>query len=122
MASRVCPHCGTEISTIVAAAKSNDIECPKCDARLEVADGARNLASIAGLVAGAVVYWMTTTPGGGLLSAVLPTLYAFIAFGVVSALVLMATASLRNAPVLPVALPAHDHGHGHAPAHGSGHH
>ncbi len=123
MASRVCPHCGTEISAITAAAKSNSIECPKCGARLEVADGAREISSTAGFAVGALVYWMTTSPGGGLLPAVLPTVYAFIAFGVVSALVVMATASLKNAPALPVALPAHDDGHGHAaPAHGSGHH
>jgi hypothetical protein len=123
LASRVCPHCGTEISAIAAAAKSNSIECPKCGARLEVGDGARTISSSAGFAVGAVVYWMTTSPGGRLLPAVLPTVYAFIAFGVVSALVVMATATLRNAPALPVALPSHDDAHGHgAPAHGSDHH
>jgi hypothetical protein len=123
VANRVCPHCGTEISAIAAAAKSNSIECPKCGARLEVGDAPRTISTTIGFAAGALGYWMTTSPGGGLLPAVLPTLYAFITFGVVSAIVVMATASLKNAPALPVALPTHEDAHGHgAPAHGSAHH
>jgi hypothetical protein len=123
VASRVCPHCNTEISAAIAAAKSNSIECPKCNARLEVADGARTISSTAGFAAGALVYWLTTSPGGGLLPAVLPTVYAFLAFGIVSSLTVMFTASLRNAPALPVAPPAPDVGHSAAGSgHGGGHH
>jgi hypothetical protein len=44
------------------------------------------------------------------LGAVLPTLYAFLAFGIVSPLVLMFTANLRNAPLIAVDAPVHDHG------------
>jgi hypothetical protein len=51
----------------------------------------------------------------------LPTLYAFLAFGIVSALALMVTANLQNAPALPIPEPAHAHASGPA-GHGGGHH
>lgn len=118
MAVRVCPHCKTEIPAPEAAARTNDIVCPKCGARLEVASGARTISSIAGLLAGAIVWKLTSGSGDDYLGAVLPALYSFLAFGIVSPLVLMATANLRNAPLVPVAEPAH------APAErgGGGHH
>jgi hypothetical protein len=62
----------------------------------------------------------STTDLGG----VLPTLYAFLAFGIVSPLALMFTANLRNAPTLPVPEPAHapsPAGHG-AGGRDAGHH
>ena len=125
MAVRVCPHCKTEISAPESAARSNDITCPKCGARLEVASGGRTLSSVAGLLAGAIA-WKLSSGSGSDLGAVLPTLYAVLAFGIVSSLVLMATANLRNAPAVPVAEPAHasaDHAAGgHAPAGHGAHH
>jgi hypothetical protein len=56
---------------------------------------------------------------GGDLGAVLPTLYAFLAFGIVSPLVLMFTANLHNAPAIPAPEPAHAPS---AAGHGGGHH
>lgn len=123
MAVRICPHCRTEICASDSAARSNDIVCPKCETRLEVASGSRTLASLAGLAAGAVA-WKLSSAGTGDLAGVLPTLYAFLAFGVVSPMVLMFTANLRNAPAVPVPEPAHaasPGGHG-AGDHGGGHH
>ena len=123
MAVRVCPHCKTEISAPEAAARSNDIVCPKCGTRLEVAPGSRTISSLAGLAAGAIV-WRLSTGSTSDLGEVLPTLYAFVAFGIVSLLVLMFTANLRNAPAAPVPEPAHalsPAGHG-AGDHGGGHH
>ena len=123
MAGRICPHCKTEISAPEAAARSNDIVCPKCGTRLEVAPGSRTISTLAGLVAGAVAWRLSagsTTDLGG----TLPTLYAFLAFGVVSPLVLMVTANLRNAPAVPVPEPAHAPsaaGHG-STGQGGGHH
>jgi hypothetical protein len=64
------------------------------------------------LVAGAIAWRLasgSTTDLGG----VLPTLYAFLAFGIVSPLALMLTANLRNAPALPAPEPVHAGG-GHA--------
>ncbi len=123
MAGCICPHCKTEIPAPDAAARSNDIVCPKCETRLEVASGSRTISSLAGLAAGAIA-WKLSSDAPGDLSAVLPTLYAFLAFGIVSPLVLMFTANLRNAPALPAPLPAHagdSHGHG-SDSHGGGHH
>lgn len=124
MAVRMCPHCKTEISAPISVARSNDVECPKCGARLEVASGSRTTSTLCGLAAGAIA-WKLSADLPGDLGGVLPTLYAFLAFGIVSPLVLMFTASLRNAPALPVPLPVHDSGsaagHG-AGGHGGGHH
>ena len=128
MAVRTCPHCKTEISGPIVIAFSFGVECPKCETRLEVAPGARTISTICGLAAGAIA-WRLSINAGGDLGSVLPTLYAFLAFGIVSSLVLMFTANLRNAPLIPVAEPAHDHGatsHGStghdAGGHGGGHH
>jgi DNA-directed RNA polymerase subunit RPC12/RpoP len=118
MAVRVCPHCKAEISGAEAAARSNDVTCPKCGARLEVASGGRTISTLAGLAAGAIV-WKLTSGSPTDLGGVLPTLYAFLAFGIVAPIVLMFTANLRNAPPAPV--PVADSGHGHSPAaHGGG--
>lgn len=119
MAVRVCPHCKTEISAPEAAARSNDIECPKCGMRLEVAPGSRTISTLAGLAAGAIA-WRLSSGSMSDLGGVLPTLYAFLAFGIVSPLVLMFTANLRNAPAAPVSEPVHAAGPaGHS---GGGHH
>jgi DNA-directed RNA polymerase subunit RPC12/RpoP len=115
---RMCPHCKAEISASMSAARSNDIECPKCGARLEVASGPRTISTLCGLVAGAIV-WKLSVGSPTNLGGVLPTLYAFLAFGIVSPLVLMFTANLRNAPALPVPLPVHDSG---SAGHGTGGH
>lgn len=121
MAARVCPHCKTEIPAPESAARSNDITCAKCGARLEVASGGRTISSLAGFAAGAIA-WKLSSGSNSDLGVVLPTLYAFLAFGIVSPLVLMATANLRNAPPAAVAEPAHAssaHGSG---GHGAAHH
>jgi len=123
MAVRICPHCKAEISAPEAAARSNDIECPKCGTRLEVAPGSRTISTLAGLVAGAIV-WRLSAGSTSDLGGVLPTLYAFLAFGIVSPLALMFTANLRNAPEVLVPEPAHapsSAGHGSGGQSG-GHH
>ena len=123
MAVRICPHCKTEIPAPEAAARSNDIECPKCGARLEVATGSRTIATLAGLIAGTVAFQLSSGSTSDL-GGVLPTLYAFLAFGVVAGLVVMFTANLHNAPAIPAPQPVHagdSAGHG-AGSHGAGHH
>ena len=122
MAVRICPHCKNEISGYEAAARSNEMECPKCGARLEVAPGSRTISTVAGLIAGAIV-WRLTSSSMSDLGAVAPTLYAFLAFGIVSPLVLIATANLRNAPPAPAPAPVHaSTPSGHDAGHGGGHH
>jgi hypothetical protein len=119
----MCPHCNTEITASNVAAYSFGVECPKCGARLEVTPGTRTISVLCGLAAAAIA-WRLSIDSGGDLGGVLPTLYAFLAFGIVSPLVLMFKANLRNAPAMPVPEPAHDHGTtGHvAGGHGGGHH
>jgi DNA-directed RNA polymerase subunit RPC12/RpoP len=123
VAVRVCPHCKTEISAPEAAARSNDIDCPKCGTRLEVAPGSRTISTLAGLAAGAIA-WRLSIGSTSELGGVLPTLYAFLAFGIVSPLALMFTANLRNAPSIPAPEPAHAPSPaGHGPGgHDGGHH
>ena len=116
MAVRICPHCKTEISAANAAAYSNSIECSQCKARLEVAPGSRTISSLCGLAAAAIA-WHLSSGASGDLGAVLPTLYAFLAFGVVSALVVMFTGNLSNAPALAATEPVQSAG-----GHGGGHH
>jgi hypothetical protein len=121
VAVRICPHCKTEVSAANAAAYSNGIECPKCKARLEVASASRTISSLCGLAAGAIV-WHLSSGASGDLGAVLPTLYAFLAFGVVSALVVMFTGNLSNAPELPAPEPVQSAGGHGAAGQGGGHH
>jgi DNA-directed RNA polymerase subunit RPC12/RpoP len=123
VAVRMCPHCKTEIPAPEAVARSNDMVCPKCGARLEVSPGSRTIASLCGLIAGAMV-WRLSSSLGGDLGGVLPTLYAFLAFGIISPLVLMLMANLRNAPAIMAPEPAHSSGSGGhgAAGHGGGHH
>jgi hypothetical protein len=121
VANRTCPRCHAEISAALAAAYSDGLECPNCKERLEVVSGPRTISSAVGFVAGAAV-WRLTNGSSGALGGVLPIVYAVIAFGVVSALVLMLTASLRAAPAAPAPVPEAAPG-GHASGvHGGTHH
>lgn len=101
MAIRRCPLCLTKIPAGHVVAYSSGIECPGCKTQLEVSVGTRFLATAAGLLAAAVV-WRLTETSGGMLGWVLPMVYAFLAFSVVAALFMMATADLRSRPAEPV--------------------
>jgi hypothetical protein len=106
VAARMCPHCKAEISAANVVAYTNGVDCPKCGMRLEVASGARTIATLCGLAVAAIA-WRLASGSPGDLGGVLPTLYAFLAFGIVSPLVLMLTANLRNVPALPAPEPIH---------------
>jgi len=116
MAQRACPACGARISAASAAAFPNNIECPACKTRLEVGTGGRMIGSVLGLIAGWLA-WRYAPHAQGALDDFLPVVYAFLAFGVVSALALMMTAGLQSAPLEPVAAPAPAGGHGHNSIH-----
>ena len=119
MAARICPLCMRKVSGAKVVAYSNDLECPGCRARLEISPGSRSIATWVGLAAGALV-WRLTARGDGMLGWVLPVVCAFLAFSVVSPLVLMLIADLRvkkeeppaavsrsGAPEAPVHTPSH---------------
>jgi hypothetical protein len=121
LSDRICPQCRTEISAAVAAAYSNGLECPQCKTRLEVASVPRTVSTVVGLAAAGVVWWLTSR-GGGALGGVLPTLYAVLAFGIVSPLALMYAASLRKASTPPAPEPVHSASGPGSGAHGVAHH
>ncbi|MGB6544823.1 MAG: hypothetical protein WA871_05495 [Candidatus Acidiferrales bacterium] len=114
-----CPHCMSKVPARLILSHSYGMECPHCHARIEVTDGGRYVAAIAGLAAATVVYRFARI-STGLLGWALAIVYAIIAFGIVSPLILMLVAGLRAAPPEPEPI---GHGSG-APAasHGSGHH
>src|SRR5580704_15569318 len=114
-----CPHCMSKVSAGLALARSYRMECPDCHTHLEVTDGARYVSSFAGLAAATVVYRFARISTGTLAWA-LDIVYAIIAFGFVSPLILMLVADLRSAPLEPepiapssAAPAAASHGGGH---------
>ncbi len=119
MAARTCPHCNTELGAAKVVAFTNGVDCPKCGMRLEVASGGRTISTITGLAVAAIV-WRAASGATGDLGGVLPTLYAFLSFGIISSAVLMLTATLRNAPAEPVLEPAHASGGHGGSSHDSG--
>lgn len=123
MAIRMCPQCGKTVPATRVMALSDDMVCQHCQTRLEVAGGSRMIATAAGLVVAWIV-WRVTRDSTNILGFALPVLLSFLAFGIVSPLVLMFTAALRPAPAAPAFEPVAAHGgHGqivHDPA--SGHH
>jgi hypothetical protein len=112
VASRICPQCMGKVPAAGVAALSDGVECPNCHARLEVGPGSRMLAAWAGLAAGFLA-WRLTRGANGMLGGVLTVAYAVLAFGFVSAFVVMLSGDLRPAPAAPVpeAAPAASHGH-----------
>ncbi len=121
MANRTCPRCRAEISAALAVAYSDGLECPKCKERLEVVSGPRTISSVVGFAAAAAA-WRLTGGSSSSLSGVLPIVYAFIAFGVASSLVLMLTASLHASPAVPVPVAESTHATHGPGGHGGGHH
>ena len=105
MAARKCPYCLTSIRPFELVTRSYDLVCHGCDRPLEISRISRNFAILVGLLAGLVI-WYWASQGASLHQAigwVLPPLYSLIVFGVVAALILMATGdvSLKQAEDLP---------------------
>jgi hypothetical protein len=118
MASK-CPHCMSKVPMGLILSHSYGMECPHCHTRLEVSDGGRYVAAFAGLAAATVVYRFARI-STGMLGWALAIVYAIIAFGVISPLVLMLVADLQTAQPEPE--PIGHGGAGTAASHGSGHH
>ena len=115
MAIRKCPACLTTAGMGVVAAQTNDFVCAGCGQHLEVAEASRVLAATAGIAGGYLALSAVPSPHSTLGWAV-PVLFALLAYGCVSALILMATADLRLIPgPAPQAAAAE-------PATGGGHH
>jgi hypothetical protein len=97
MAIRKCPACLTTASMGVVAAQSNDFVCAGCGQHLEVSEASRVLAATAGIAGG--YFALGAAPSlHSTLGWAVPVLFALLAYGCISALVLMATADLRLIP------------------------
>jgi hypothetical protein len=101
---------------------SDGFDCPHCQTRLEVDTGSRMIAVTVGLVAAYIAWWLTRE-STNILGFALPVLASFLAFGIVSALLLVFVSALRVAPAAVVLQPAAHGGHGAgAHDHAGGHH
>jgi hypothetical protein len=102
---------------------SDGFECPHCQTRLEVDTGSRIIAVTVGLVAAYIAWWFTRY-STNILGFALPVLLSFLAFGIVSALMLLFVSRLCIAPAVVVLEPAAAiDGHGASPHdHAGGHH
>lgn len=95
MAIRKCPQCLAVVPAGWTAAQSDTIVCPGCRAPLEVAGVSRHVAVWLGLAGGAAG-WMVGLGPSDPIGFVLPVVGAVIGYGVVSGLVTMFSADLRN--------------------------
>jgi hypothetical protein len=122
VANRSCPQCGTPVPLTKLLPFSNSFECSNCHTKLEAGGPGASLAAWVGLVAGVLVFRLTSNSSGPL-GAFLPELYSILAFGVVSPLVMALIATVQRAPAEPVVPVAEAVGaHGHGASHGGGHH
>jgi hypothetical protein len=108
----------SKVPTGLILSHSYGMECPHCHTRLAVTDGGRYLSAFAGLAAATVVYRFARV-STGLLGWALAIVYAIIAFGIVSPLILTLVADLQTAPPEPEPI-AHV-ASAAAAGHGSGH-
>jgi len=114
MAIRKCPACLTTAPMGTAVAFTNDFVCAGCGQHLQVTEASRVLASAVGVIAGYFAI-NAAPPGYSTLGWAAPILFALLAYGSVSAIILMMTADLRliPAPAQPAApeAPAAHGGH-----------
>jgi hypothetical protein len=98
MAARQCPSCGAVMPAGKVAAESYELVCASCQHPLGISDLSRNVAAFAGLVAGAIAWWIVTlrfAAQPGALGWVWPVFLAYLAASVVAALTLMLAAHLE---------------------------
>ena len=79
-------------------AYSNDLKCPGCKKPLEISGLSRNIASFAGLAAGAIVFFAASVHysyESNALGWVLPIVFGYLALSVVALVALIALADLR---------------------------
>ncbi|MGB8543004.1 MAG: hypothetical protein WCD49_15345 [Candidatus Acidiferrales bacterium] len=102
MSARQCPNCMAFVPAGQIVAYSYDLVCPNCQHPLEIAAVSQYLSAFAGLVAGAIVWWLANvhySKESGALSWVLPMLYGYLAFSIVAPLTLIFTADLKLKPL-----------------------
>jgi hypothetical protein len=118
VAARVCPDCLETIPAGKVLAYSNDLVCARCEKPLTISALSRNLAAFAGLIAAVFIGWFTSklyANDGWALAWVLPIVFSYFAYSIVSpmALALIADLQLKPAEAAPL--------HHEAPAHHGSH-
>ena|ERR1700734_2360050 len=102
MSARQCPNCFAVLPAGQIVAYSYDLVCPACQHPLEITGLSRNLSAFAGLLAGALVWWLASahySGQSGALGWVLPLLLSCLTFSVVAPLALIFTADLSLKPL-----------------------
>ncbi len=98
MAARQCPNCGAVMPAGKVVADSYELVCASCQNPLRISELSRNFAAFAGLVAGAIAWWIVTLrleSRPGELAWVWPVFLAYGAMSLVAALTLMLAANLE---------------------------
>jgi len=105
MGNHACPLCFAKVPRTLILAKSLGVDCPACHAELEVSRGSRVLASFVGVLAGFVAAHLGRH-ASGTAQWTLPTVAAFLTYGICSALVLLVFSELVVRPkISPTAFP-----------------
>ncbi len=102
MSARQCPNCMSFVPAAQIVAYSYDLVCPSCQHPVEISPLSRNLSAYAGLLAGAIVWWVANahySKESGALSWVLPLVFSYLTFSVVAPLSLIFTADLKLKPM-----------------------
>ena len=98
MLVRQCPNCGAVVPSPRVAAYSYDLVCAHCQHPLGISEFSRNLAAFAGLIAGAIAWWIATLRYAvrpGALDWLLPVFFSYLVASAVAALTLMLEAKLE---------------------------
>ncbi len=105
MGNHACPLCFAKIRRTLILTNSLGVDCPACHAELEVSRGSRVLASFAGVLAGFGAAYLSRH-ASETAQWTLPTIAAFLTFGICSALELLVFAELVVRPkISPTAFP-----------------
>jgi hypothetical protein len=115
VAARQCPNCLAMVSVTAILTRSNDLVCAGCGKGLEVGAASRYIAAFTGLAAGALGWRASVSHyshGTNSLGWALPVLFAVLAFGLVSLIVLAFAAelwlrSVQEAPAVDHAVQTH---------------
>ena len=97
MGNHSCPLCFAKVPRTLILAKSLGVDCPACHAELEVSRGSRVLASFVGVLAGFVAARLSMH-ASGTLQWTLPTVAAFVTYGICSALAQLVFSALELRP------------------------
>jgi hypothetical protein len=98
VAARMCPDCLRTVPAGKVLAYSNDLVCRDCGKPLDISALSRNIAAFAGLIVAVIVWWLASKHYAGdpwALAWVLPIVFSYFTFSIVTPLVLVLVADLE---------------------------